>query len=159
MIYDAVEDVASILAANFSTDLAALATAHSVTVDSTVTVKKRQGVENLVARGTLLPCLGVVGADASTQAVFQGTRDATVTITCDYYATGTDADVLAAQADLVAEAILLTVDRLWPTIGVGAGEADRSIAISLTGAFEPPDENTFSRRVTVTFPVIVRDDV
>lgn len=159
MIYDAVESVATILGTNFSTDLAAVATAHGITVDTAVTIHKRQGVENIIARGNSPPVLGVVGGEVATQSVFQGKRFAAVVLTLDYYATGTDATVLAAQADLVAEALLLSIDRFWPSIGGGAGEADRSVTITVSGAFEPPDEATFSRRVTVTVPVTTYDTV
>jgi hypothetical protein len=157
MIYHAVETAYTLLVANFDTDLAALGLAAGVTVDATASFGKRLAIEDMLQLDKPLPLVSVTALTATTQTTAQGHRDAHVMLAFDYYASGADADLLAAQVELGAEALLRTLDRLWPTIAGGAGCVEDSVAIELSRASDPLDEKLFVRRATMTFTAQDRD--
>lgn len=162
MLYDAVEQVYTVVLANFTTDLGALATAKGVSVTATVGVIKRQTAETMVALGADLPAIGVYTVAGSTQAKDQGKRDTLTTMVLDYYAEGTDPANLAKQAELAAEALLRSIDRLWPALEGGGGNAVGSVGIVMTPGYQEVRQNeaeqtVYNHRATVTFPVMDRD--
>lgn len=167
MIYDAVEVCASVLATNFSTDLAALAAAKSQTVTTTITVVKRQDAETFLTlnQGKLSPTIGVDCLSAQTQGRDQGKRDNRVELTVDYYCETDTPEQAAVQSELAVEAILLTMDRL-PTSGSGVfgiAEEPESARVEMTKGYIEAKAATSGRRwwrvATVQFPVYDRDTV
>ncbi|HWP38945.1 MAG TPA: hypothetical protein VNL18_15470 [Gemmatimonadales bacterium] len=155
MIYDAVEQAYTVAAANFTADLNALAAAKGVTAPPAATLIKRQRAETYIALGAALPALGIYLLRVATQAKSQGKRDSVVSLVFDYYLEGTDPTLLAKQAELAAEAVLRTVDRLADAgSGIyGAGEGSGSVTIELSDGYDPADENKFFHRAQVTVPV------
>ena len=170
MIYDAVEQVYTALAANFTNDLALLAAAKGASITTTVDLIKRQSADIFLGlgKGKSAPACGIYGSDATTQRRDQGLtagskRDSIVSITCDYYCEGNDPDVIAKQGELAAEAILLSMDRLpsYPGGIYAVAEQNESVQVNVTEGYEEAkaDEGgrTYQRRVTVQFPTYVRD--
>ena len=164
MLFDAVEQVYVVVLANFTTDLGALATAKGVSVTATAGIIKRQTAPTFLGLGADLPAIGVYATDGVTQAKDQGKRDTLTTMVLDYYAEGTDPANLAKQAELAAEALLQSVDRLWPGLEGGGGNAVGSIGITMTPGYQEIRQNeagqtVYNHRATVTFPVMDRDTV
>jgi hypothetical protein len=164
MLYDAIETVYAVVLANFATDLAALASAKGVTITTTADIIKRQRAETFVAfgKGVTSPAIGIFSIRGLTQAKWQTQRDTDCTVVCDYYARSADPSALAIQAELAAEALLKSMDRIWPTAAGGAGEGDRSVTIEMTDAYvETVSSETetarWEHRAMVTFTVQVRD--
>ena len=165
MIYDAIEAVATIVTANFFTDMAALISAKGLTgLTTTAAIEKRQRAELYVALGAALPAIGIYGLMATTQAKWQGKRDASCTLGLDYYATGTDPIKLAQQTELAAEALLRSIDRIWPTAAGGAGEGFNSVSVELSAAYMETDKpegqtvTNYGHRAMLTFTVVDRDE-
>jgi len=162
VIYDAIEQVYAVANANFATDFAALATAKGVVgLNTNAAIEKRQSAETMVRLGAALPCLGIVGLRARSQAKDQGKRDTESVIAFDYYAEHADPVLVAKQAELAAEALLRTVDRLWASGAsvFGAGELPLSVVIDFTeGYLETRSPPVYWRSATVTFPVHDRDE-
>ena len=159
MIYDALEQFYTTLAANLPADLAALVADKGIASPGTVSLEKRQNAETFVALGAILPAVGIFGLRAITQAKSQGSRDSITTAVCDVYHIGADPVLLAKQIELLAEAILRTVDRLNNgATGVFAAAAlDDSITIELTEAYLKVEAPNYGRRAVVTFPLYDRD--
>jgi hypothetical protein len=159
MIYDAVETVYAVVNANFATDYAALAAAKGVTVVTPVGIIKRQKADIFVPLGATLPAIGIYGLSATTQVKDQAKRDVFCTMAFDFYDRGTDPVALAKQTELAAEALLLSIDRMWPTAAGGAGEGDNSITVTLMDGYDETAELQYERRATITFPLMNRDVV
>lgn len=168
MIYDAIEAVYTTVNANFNTDLAALVSAKGLSgLTTSATLFKRQRAETFVELGAAangqLPAIGIYGTAVTTEAKWQGKRDPECTVVLDYYARGTDPVKLAQQTELAAEALLLSIDKVYPTAAGGAGEGFGSINIELTDAYmetDKPDSQTaknYGHRAIVTFIVVDRD--
>lgn len=159
MIYDALEQVYTVIAANFATHHAALLTAKSVTAPAAATIIKRQNAETSRNYGTAPPTLGITAVRATTGARHQLSRDTTTTIVCDYLVQGTDPGLLAAQAELAVEALLRSVDALPESGGgvYGAGEFDDSISITMSDGYTEDKDEKFWHRGQVSFPVHDRD--
>lgn len=158
MIYDAVERCYTVTNTNFAADLAALATAKSLTVDTTVNLIKRQSAETFTRLQAELPACGIYGLEADTQAKDQTKRDSLVVMTWDYYDEDTDPQKVAKQVELAAAAILRTIDRIVNTLTFGAGEVPGSVRVRLTEGFIEANEKNYWRRAIVTAPVWDRDE-
>lgn len=158
MIYEVVERAVEVFAANFATDMQALATAHDLPVDTDVTVYPRREAGEFAAH-EVLPGLGVWSPGARTQAHGgQSIRKSRVTVVADYYARHADVDLLTAQVELAAEAILRSVDRMPDASGVrGAGEENETVRIEITGAARMAGAKTYEERVVVTFTMDEQD--
>jgi len=162
MIFDAIEQLYTIAAANFSADLATLAAAKSVTVVTTCNFVKRQDADLFVSLQLALPACGIYAdpaRDTRTQAKDQTKRDNDVALVLDYYATDTDPVKLGKQVELAAEALLQSIDRV-AVAGLGgiygAGETPGSIAV-LLDQIEPRDSTNYGRRARVRFLLNDRD--
>lgn len=160
MIFDAVQRAHTVTATNLATDLAALCTAKSVTNPGTITLVKRQKAETFIALGSPLPALGIYGLRAVTQAKDQGKRDSLVTVVWDFYIEGTDPTLIAKQAELVAESVLRTVDRLAASGDglYGAGELAQSVTVEMSDNYQEAEELKWFQRAVVTAPVHDRDE-
>lgn len=162
MIHDAVEICAAAMAGQFEGKMTALVAANGVVgADVAVTVYKRRAAEIFTPlESTTLPGLGIYCTTARTQAKRQGARETTPVIVFDYFARGTDPEILAAQCELAAEAIVGVLDgvmtpggdQLWE-----AGAEDRSITIAIQGSSHIEGQDTYEDRVLVTCPVEFRD--
>lgn len=172
MVFDAIEAAYTVVLANFSPYLAALAAAKGVVCDTTANVVKRQSAELYMALGLPLPGIGIWADRVATQAKNQGARDNETTLVLDYYCEGTgDSSVavtIAKQAELAAESLLLSVDKMTPGTGGVFGNAELlgSVRIEFTDAFtegkagaDGKPVRTYKRRVQLTFPVYDRDAV
>lgn len=162
MIYDAVEKAYAVVAANFAADMAALVAAKGETVDATTaTLEKRQRAEKYIELGAAKPTIGIWSRGALTQAkVGTGWRDNVTSIVLDYYCSGTNPSVVAKQAELAAEALLQSVDRL-PNSGAGvygSGELRGSVTVELTDGYLKDGAAKWYRRAQVTFPLTDRDE-
>lgn len=160
MIFDAVETAAAVLAANFSTDFTALASAKGVAdLASPPQFVMRQKAEMFTTLGIILPAIGIYVPHATTGAKWQTTRASVHRCVFDWYARGTTPDLLAKQTELAAEVMLKTIDRLAGyAAGVeGAGELEDSITIDLTDGYDKTIEPNYDRRAVVTFPLNDRD--
>lgn len=163
MMFDALERFATVLAANFDADLAALCTAKGVTAPvGSVTLIKRMDANLHVAVNGALPALCVYGRAVSTQARFVGKRDSRCVISVDYLNRADEAGLVTMlqQVELAAEAILKTIDRVPGDSASGvwnaapnAGEA----VIELSDREDAP-EGEYQRLLTVTVPVTDRDE-
>src|SRR4029077_3764328 len=103
MIFDAIEQAYVVANANFTSDLAALATAKGVTVNTACNFVTRQDADIFVARGLALPACGIIAdpaRDTQTQGKDQTKRDSEVGLVFDYYAVDTDLVKVAEQAEL-----------------------------------------------------------
>lgn len=167
VIYDAVEQVAPILVANFTADLTTLATAKGIAVlptaggiDATVTLYKWADAESFVpVEQNLLPGLGVNWETIATQARRQDKRDSTHYLVADYFARGADSTVLGRQLALVAETLLHRIDQIWNTASgfvYGAGEPEGSIRLEQfpLGSY---GQDTYEGRLRIHFPVNEED--
>lgn len=159
MIYDAIEAAYTVVNANFATDYAALAATKGVAIVTPVGIIKRQKADIFVPLGATLPAIGIYGVSGTTQVKDQGKRDTICALAFDFYDRGTDPVALAKQAELAAEALLQSIDRMWPTAAGGAGEGDGSITITLADGYDETAELKYERRATITFPLVDRDAV
>ncbi len=129
---------------------------------TTATIVKRQRVERAIAEGAVPPILGIVATRCVTQAKQQpDIRDSQVVIEWDYYAESSDPVLVAKQAEIACEAILLVVDRL---AGSGlrvyeAGGLPGSVTVDLTEGVEEGEHPIYWRRASVTAPLWDRDVV
>jgi len=161
MIYDQVEQAYVVLAANFAADYAALLTAKGVASPGAVTLIKRQGVPTALRYQQVPPFMGVVSLAAATQAKDQGKRDNRGLVAYDIYIKGGTPDLVAAQVELAAQAVMQTIDALAASgNGVfGAAELPGSCTITLSDdEDEEVEEGQYGRRATVSFPVWDRDE-
>lgn len=160
MIFDQVEQLYTVVNTNFATDLGALATAKGVTINTGATFVKRQNADVFFALGVTLPACGIYVTRASTKAKQQGIRDTTGTAVFDYYAEDADPVKVAKQAELAAEALLMSVDRM-ATAGAGvfgAAELEDSITVEMSDGFEKrASEGRYWRRAVVRFAIYDRD--
>lgn len=158
MIYDVIERAATIVLANFTTDLETLITAKKLQgLDSSITIYKRQMAELFADQA--VPGLGIYVTTVATQAKNQGKRDSDLTTVFDYYARHTDAEKLSQQVELAVEALLRSMDRLFDSVGVlDAGAQEGSTLVLLTPVGEPAGMKFYERRATVSFPVRERDE-
>lgn len=162
MIFDAVKRAHEILAANFAADLNALITAKSLTgAVSATTVFDRLGSDSFAADVTFTTAgLGVYwGGQAQTQARHQDLRESVVWVEAEYYARGDDPAVLAKQAELAAEAVLRSVDRMGGD-GSVLGAAEQRNSVTIQGprlAYLKDGEKSYEDQVIVRFPMIDED--
>jgi len=157
---DVIEAAASVVTANFTTLLTALAAAKGVTLDPTITVYKRQNANLFAAlKTTTLPGVGIYGLGAQTNARRQDLRDSSVLTVFDYFARGPDPAALLVQGELAAEVLLMCIDRLGGSaVGVyGAGEATLSVQVSIAPAVRAAGETYYEENVLVQFLVDERD--
>ncbi len=164
MIYDAVERAHSILDANFSTKMAALLTAKSLTTGyvSTVTVVKRRTAIHEAAKGSVdlatTPRIGVYAGEAVTQAKIHDSRDSMVMMVMEYVARGSDEDKLAIQSEVAAEAIMQCVDLMsGDTAVIGAGESLGETTVEIARTSHASGQAYAQDIVTVIAPVVSRD--
>lgn len=163
MIYDAVERAYSILTANFATDMAALLTAKSLSGNSTVTVVKRRSAEheaaNQDANLATTPRIGVWAETAVTQAKMQDDRrDSIVMVTMEYVCRGTDEDTIAIQAEIAAEAIMMSVDAMsGDTSVIGASEDTGETTVELRRTSHATGQQYAQEVVQVISPIVDRD--
>lgn len=157
MIYDAIEGAYTVVLTNFATDLAALATAKGVTITTTASIVKRQKAETFGTYQIALPAVGVYGKKVVTQGKSNGYRDNLSTVVFDYYAVGPDPVILAKQAELAAEALLKSIDRLNGADPYGAGVLPGSITVEFNDGFEEVQIPNYARRAIVTCPVWDQD--
>ena len=161
MIYDALEQVYTVLNANFVTDFAALVAAKGVTgVVTTTGLEKRQDANTMIRLRATLPAIGIYAVAATTQAKDQAKRDSVTTVVCEYLALGSDPVALAKQAELAAEALCKSIDRVAASgAGVyGGGEARQSVEVVLNQAYTETVSPNYEQTATITFPVWDRDE-
>lgn len=159
MIFDAVEALYTVVSTNFAADFTALAAAKSVTdLPGPPTFVKRQNAEMFAAMGVTLPAIGIYVPRAVTMAKWQAVRDPRCTAVLDWYARGADPVLLAKQAELAAEVLLRSIDRLAGTSSIyGAAELEESITIEVTQGYDQSIEPSYDRRAVVTFSIYDRD--
>jgi hypothetical protein len=162
MIYDAVERAYAVVNTNFATDLAAIIADKGVAgLTATASIVKRQRAETYLALGLTLPGLGVWSRGTVTQAkVGSGWRDNVSTIVLDYYCVDVDPVKAAKQAELAAEALLRSIDRI-PGSGdgaYGAGELRGSVVVEMSDGFLQDGNARWFRRAQVSFPLTERDE-
>jgi hypothetical protein len=134
--YDVVEEVATLLTANFDTDMAALTSAKGVTALAAVTIHKRLPAVIFAGDEVGVPGLGIYAPRTVTNAKSQGKRECRVTCVVELFIRGATAATVRAQAELGLEAILKTVDRVADAgSGVfGAGEEEAGVFCEIDGA-------------------------
>lgn len=166
VIYDVIENVAPVgLAADLQAKLEAIAAAKGVPIapalggiTSTVTIYKRLPAAVFAAiEQHTLPGFGIDWDRAATQARRQASRDNLVFLIGDYFARGTDPEVLTIQTELFVEAALQWIDGLWLVGGhvYGAGEPERSIEIMKQQIARGQD--TYESQLLLRFPVNEED--
>jgi hypothetical protein len=162
MIYDAIEQAYLVVNSNFATDMAALVALKSESgLTTTATIEKRQRAERFIALQAAGPTIGIWGRGVVTQAkVGTGWRDNVSSVVLDYYCTGTDPVKVAKQAELAAEALLKSIDRMSDQAqGVyGAGELRGSVTVDLSDGYLEVKADTYYRRAQITFPLTDRDE-
>lgn len=141
MIWDAVEGCYTIINANFATEMAAVIAAKglgALGLQDTATAQKRLRVAQLVSMRKPYPALGVYSIGTLTGAKNQRRRTNLVRIGVDYWAQLNDAEKVAQQAELAAEAVMRCVDLIWQAAGgvYGAGEGQFSTTLEML-ATEP----------------------
>lgn len=129
--------------------------------DPSATVYGRLSAPEAVALGKAAPLIGVYSTGAQTNPWNQGKRDSLVTLVFDYYAQGPDPDKLSRQAELAAEAIMKTIDRL-PTANPNAGTilaGDGRFAVAVNLDLRPPlgGHDNYEAEITLTCVVRERD--
>lgn len=162
---------------NFDTDMAALVAAkvtagrldsiQADAMDQTATVYERLAAEEFAAHPDedgpdqeKLPGIGVYAGPLTTQARWQGRRDARAVVVLDYFATGSDPVVLGKQVELAAEALLRSIDRIpeaAPAGELGAAELKDEIAVVIAGSSRERGLDYYQDRVTLTFPILEQD--
>ena len=161
MLYDALEEVYTVINTNFVADLVALALAKSETIETTTAIVKRQKADTAIREGATLPVLTLYAISGTSQAKNQGQRYSTIVLGSDYVARGTDPVKLAKQAELYVEALHKSIDRVWPNLEGGAGEGLNSIEFELADSYDDVLADgavrTYEQRATVRFPVVDRD--
>ncbi len=176
-IYDAVERTLEVVKANFDTDMAALVAAkvtasrlsqeQADAMDKGATIYERLAAEEFAAHPDeegpdqeKLPGIGVYAGPMTTQAKWQGRRDARASVVIDYFAQGTDPIVLGKQTELAAEALLRSIDRIpeaSPAGELGAAELKDEIAVLIVGSSRTEGLDYYQDRVTLTFPILEQD--
>lgn len=167
VIYDAVEQVAPILIANYTSDLTALAAAKGVPVlptvggiDATINLYKWLEAESFATvEQNPLPGLGVDWENILTQARRQDKRDSVHFLVADYFARGADSTVLTKQMALAAETLLHRIDQIWNSAGgfvYGAAEPEGSVRIEQfpLGGY---GQDSYEGRFRIHFPVNEED--
>lgn len=159
-MYDAIERCVAVLAANFATDLAALAAAKSVTLFSTTaTLYPRLGARGFETQ--TLPGIGVHARSLTTTLPRnQALRDSNTTVIVEYLArtptgaTVADAATLGKQGELAAQAILRAADRM-----AGAGDVldVQSIEVATEGAQKREGQTQWEVLMEIRFTVITRE--
>jgi len=118
------------------------------------------------ALGVTLPACGIYIVRAMMAGKDQGRRHTTGSAVLDYYAEDAVGDAaspyrLAKQAELAAEALLQSVDRLSTqanALGVyGAAVLDDSITVEMSDGYEKTVGAGYWRRAIVRFPVYDED--
>lgn len=163
MIYDAAEKAYEVATTNFTADFIALIAAKGLGglgLTTAATLIKRQDAETFIGLNAALPAIGVIGRRAHTQAKDQSKRDNVSEIVYDYFAVGPEPSTIAKQAELAAEALLRSIDRLWASgSGVfGAGELPGSISIDFDPGYVEVQQPNYGARARVSFPVTDRDE-
>jgi hypothetical protein len=166
VLYDAVEQVFTVLNTNFATDFAALLTQKGLTglgLVTTANIVKRQDAEDFVRFRVTTPTIGILGLDSASRAKDQGKRDNRNIISVDYFATGseTDGPKVQKQVELAAEAIHKSVDRLHDGVGggvFGASVEDNDLNTHLERGYSEGQTPLYLGLATVTFSVDDRDD-
>ena len=176
-IYDAVERTLEVVKANFDTDMVALVAAkvtagrlsqeQADAMDQTATIYERLAAEEFAAHPDQegpdqekLPGIGVYAGPMTTQAKWQGRRDARAVVVLDYYATGLDPVVLGKQTELAEEALLRSIDRIpeaAPAGELGAAELQDEISVIIAGSSRERGLDFYQDRVTLTFPILEQD--
>jgi hypothetical protein len=161
MIRTVVERVYNVLQASFNTELSALTSAAGIP-SVTATIHKRMAAEAFGERGNA--GLGVYhdsGAASTSRGGAPGSRqrDSRIVIVLDWYVTGSEPDVVAAQTELAIEAALRCVDRLvaFDATGVGgAGVEPGSFTWEVERTTHVDRTRIATERAIMRFPVISR---
>lgn len=176
-IYDAVERTLEVVKANFDTDMSALVAAkvtdgrlsqeQADAMDKDATIYERLAAEEFAAHPDdegpaqeKLPGIGIYAGSLTTQAKWQGRRDARAVVVLDYFAQGDDPIVLGKQTELAAEALLRSIDRIpeAATAGeLGAAELKDEISVQIAGSSRERGLDYYQDRVTLTFPILEQD--
>ncbi len=176
-IYDAVERTLEVVKANFDADMVALVAAkvtanrlsqeQADAMDQNATVYERLAAEEFAAHPDeegpdqeKLPGIGVYPGGMTTQAKWQGRRDARAVVVLDYYAMGSDPVVLGKQTEFAAEALLRSIDRIpeaAPAGELGAAELKDEIAVLIIGSSRERGMDYYQDRATLTFPILEQD--
>lgn len=165
MIFDAVVRAHAVLNTNFAADLVALISAKGVAgAVSATTVLLRRGSDSFAEDATPATArLGVYwSGDAQTQARRQDERHSTVWVEAEYYARGSDPDVLSQQTELAAEAVVHSIDRMNEGLQgsriLDAGGPEGSVSIRGPRlANIKAGEKSYEDQVIVRFPVMDED--
>ena len=176
-IYDAVERTLEVVKANFDTDMAALVAAkvtagrlsqeQADAMDQKATIYERLAAEEFATHPDeegpdqeKLPGIGIYAGPMTTQARWQGRRDARAVVVLDYYAMGLDPVVLGKQTELAQETLLRSIDRIpeaAPAGELGAAELRDEIAVMIAGSSRERGLDYYQDRVTLTFPILEQD--
>lgn len=156
-----VEQVTSVVTANFAADFAALAAAKGVANLGAVTIHKRLPADIIAGEELAVPGIGVYATKATTNAKRQTLRDSRVTCVLELFLRGTSAATIRAQAELGAEAFLLSVDRVHTAGGgiFGAGEEEGGVVCEIAGGALGEGQEQYEELTRVTFTVSDRDVV
>jgi hypothetical protein len=157
VIYDALERCYTVAAANFVTDLTALAAAKGITVVTSCNFVKRQTAEEINRLQGTLPACGIYALNAQTQGRDQTKRDSLISVVFDYYAEDTDPLKVSKQVELAAEVLVKVADQLPNSLTYGGGVLPGSITVQLSRGFTEADQTNWWRRAIVTMPVWDRD--
>ena len=174
-IFDAIVRTIQVVKANFDTDMSALVTAkvaagflaqaEADVIEQTATIYDRLAAEEFAPHGDdetpdKLPGIGIYSGPMTTQAVWQGRRDARAVVVLDYFAMGEDPRLLEIQVELATESLLRSIDRIpeaAPAGQLGAGELRDEIAVLPFGLARTKGLDFYQDRATVTFPILEQD--
>lgn len=176
-IYDAVERTLEVVDANFDADMTALVAAKVTAarlsqvqadkMDTTATIYERLSAAEFAAHPDeegpdqeKLPGIGIFSGPMTTQAKWQGRRDARAVVVIEYFALGDDPVVLEKQTELAQEALLRSIDRIpdaAPAGELGAGELKDEISVIPLGASRERGMDFYQDGVTITFPILEQD--
>lgn len=165
-IWNGVEELSAALEEHLSAELATVAAAHEVSLDTEFTLFKRERAPTFLKRVTG-PGVGVWFESARTGAQSQNRRDWTLMAVVDYGVTGGDRDQVAEQVELAIEAIMRVVDRLATTgtLLEAAARGDSVIAIqdlseNVQAALASPSQvSPIVAAARVRIPIQQRDEL
>lgn len=161
MIHGAVEFAASVLDTNFVSDMQTLA-GNNLDINTKLEgIEKRRPAEVFLSLGKSLPRIGIWPESCTTQAKSTKLRMSIVRLVADYVVQDSEDLKAAETAELAAEAIMLSVDRMaesatYDVVGSAMQEGSANIVLALASAVSG---RVPQYRVMVRFDVDVWDEI
>lgn len=141
MIWDGVEGVFAVMEANFDAQMAAVIALKglgALGLQATSTRQKRLRIAQMVSMRKPFPALGIYSIGTLTGAKSNSRRTNSIRVGVDYWAQLNDAEKVAQQAELAAEAVMRCADLIYMAAGgvYGGAEGKYSTTIEMI-ATEP----------------------